>query len=54
MRHLGVAAVLRGVRTMPRLCMLYPDIRLKTEKKKKIREKVGQDSHKVPPGHDYL
>jgi len=37
MRHLGAAAVLRAVRTAPRLCLLYPGIRLNTEKK--IREK---------------
>jgi len=50
MRHLGEAAVLRGVRTVPRLCLLYPGIRLKTEKKS--GKHISQDSRKLPPGHD--
>jgi hypothetical protein len=44
MRHLGVAAVLSGVRTVPRLWMLYPGIRLKTEKKQ--GKKVSLDVEK--------
>jgi hypothetical protein len=39
MRHLGVAAVLRGVRTVPRLCVLCPGIRLKTEKKSERKKR---------------
>jgi len=44
-KHFSESAMLRGVRTVPRICMLYPGFRFATEEKSmgKIQQQGSQN-----------